>query len=63
MSKEELLSALKELDNYSNNNANNARTKKIRDKFLMPKTKQKKQKKTLRNRKHKQSFQGRNKKD
>ena len=45
MSKEELLSALKELDNYSKNNANNARTKKIRDKFLMPKTKQKNRKK------------------
>ena len=31
MSKEELLSAANELDNYGENNSNNARTKKIRD--------------------------------
>ena len=40
MSKEELLSALDELDNYSENISNNARTKKIRNKFLMPKIKE-----------------------
>ena len=39
MSKEKLLSALDELDNYSENNSNNARTKKIRDELLMPKIK------------------------
>ena len=37
MSKEELLRALNKLDKYSKNNSNNARTKKIRDKFLIPK--------------------------
>ena len=56
MSREELMSVLNELDNYSKNNSNNARTKKIRYKFLMPKAKQKQNKKTLRNRKHRQSF-------
>ena len=40
MSKEELLSALDELDNYSKNNSNNAGTKKIRDRFLRPKIKE-----------------------
>ena len=45
MSREELLSVLNELDNYSKNNSNNARAKEIRDKFLMPKTKQKNRKK------------------
>ena len=40
MSKEKLLSALDELDNYSENNSNNARTKKIRDELLMPKIKE-----------------------
>ena len=40
MSKEELLSALDELDNYSENISNNARTKKIRNKFLMLKIKE-----------------------
>ena len=29
--------ALNKLDKYSKNNSNNARTKKIRDKFLIPK--------------------------
>ena len=37
ISKEELLRALNKLDKYSKNNSNNARTKKIRDKFLIPK--------------------------
>ena len=37
MSNEELLSTLDELENYSENNSNNARKKKIRDKFLVPK--------------------------
>ena len=40
ISKEKLLSALDELDNYSENNSNNARTKKIRDKCFMPKIKE-----------------------
>ena len=40
MSKEELLSALDELDNYSKNNSNNAGTKKIRDRFLRPEIKE-----------------------
>ena len=40
MSKEELLSALDELDNYSKNNSNNAGTKKIRDRFLRSKIKE-----------------------
>ena len=40
MSKEKLLSALDELDNCSENNSNNARTKKIRDELLMPKIKE-----------------------
>ena len=40
MSKEELLSAVDEEDNYSENNSNNARTKKIRDRFLKTKIKE-----------------------
>ena len=40
MSKEELLSALDELDNYSKNNSNNAGTKMIRDRFLRPEIKE-----------------------
>ena len=40
MSKEELLSAADELDNYSESNSNNARTKKIRDRFLKTKIKE-----------------------
>ena len=40
MSKEESLSALDELHNYNESNSNNARTKKIRDRFLKPKIKE-----------------------
>ena len=40
MSKEASLSGLDELDNYSENNSDNARTKKIRDRFLKPKIKE-----------------------
>ena len=40
ISKEDLLSALDELDYYTENNSNNARTKKIRHRFLRPKIKE-----------------------
>ena len=40
ISKEELLSALDELDYCTENTSNNARTKKIRHRFLRPKIKE-----------------------